>query len=132
MTLDALRAQARPASDPDVAGAPVLRLGGDAEVAAVVAWFGDDRSRRAVHVVTGEEDLGYLLRADVYELMSARWMGSGDAARAILPGTSTSWRTLTAECPEPGCPESPVYLVSYNRARPPTCRLHPGRALVPR
>ena len=64
--------------------------------------------------------------------MGTRSMGFGDAARTILPGTSTSWRTLELECPEPGCEESPQYALSFNPAAPPHCRLHPERALAPR
>jgi hypothetical protein len=110
---------------------PALRLERDEEVAGVVAWFGEDRGRRAVHLIVRGEDAGCLLRTDLYDLMGTRSMGFGDAARAILPGASTGWQTLALECPEPGCEESPVYALSFDPAAPPRCRLHPNRALAP-
>ena len=51
-----------------------------------------------------------------------------------LPATSqdgTTWRALELHCPQPGCPESPVFALSYNAARPPRCRVHPDKALAP-
>jgi hypothetical protein len=128
MNLDDLAGRAHPLDDPD---APVLRLERDDEVAGVVAWFGEDRGRRAVHLIVRGEDAGYLLRTDLYDLMGTRSMGFGDSARTILPGASTAWRTLQLECPEPGCQESPLYALSFDPAAPPRCRLHPDRALVP-
>jgi hypothetical protein len=128
MTLDDLAGRTRPLDDADV---PVLRLDRDDEVAGVVAWFGEDRGRRAVHLVVRGKDAGCLLRTDLYDLMGTRSMGFGDSARTILPGASTGWQTLELECPEPGCEESPLYALSFDPAVPPRCRLHPNRALVP-
>jgi hypothetical protein len=129
MTLDDLAGRTRPLDEP---GLPVLRLERDEEVPGVVAWFGEDRARRGVHLIVRGEDSGCLFRTDLYDLMGTRSMGFGDAARTILPGASTSWRTLELECPEPGCEDSPQYALSFNPAAPPHCRLHPERALAPR
>jgi hypothetical protein len=115
----------------DVAGAPVMRLERDEDVPGLVAWFGEDRARDAVRLVVRGQDVGGLERSDVYSMLGDRSMGFGDAARTILPGASTAWRTLELRCPEPGCPESPVYVLSYDRARPPRCRVHPERELTP-
>jgi hypothetical protein len=128
MNLDDLAGRAHPLDDADV---PVLRLERDDEVPGVVAWFGEDRGRRAVHLIVRGEDAGYLLRTDLYDLMGTRSMGFGDSARTILPGASTGWRTLELACPEPGCEESPLYALSFDPAAPPRCRLHPDRALAP-
>jgi hypothetical protein len=127
MTLDDILSYTRPLDE----DAPVLRLERDDEVAGLVAWFGADRSRRAVRLVVRGEDAGHLLRTDLYELLSTRSMGFGDASRSALPGMSTQWRALELHCPEPGCPESPVFALSYDAARPPHCRVHPGKALAP-
>ena len=78
MTLDDILGCTRPLDEPD---APVLRLEGDDDVAGLVAWFGEDRTRRAVRLVVRGEDAGILLRTDLYELLGTRPMGWGDAAR---------------------------------------------------
>jgi hypothetical protein len=129
MTLDDVIGYARELDEPT---APVLRLEHDEEVAGLVAWFGADRARRVVRLVVRGEEAGHLLRTDLYELLSTRSMGFGDAARTMLPGASTAWRALELVCPEPGCPESPVYALTYDAARPPRCRIHPSSALAPR
>jgi len=128
MNLDDLAGRTHELGDPDV---PVLRVERDEDVAGVVAWFGEDRARKAAHLIVRGQDAGCLLRTDLYDLMGTRSMGFGDAARTILPGASTGWRTLELECPEPGCPESPLYALSFDPAAPPRCHLHPDRALVP-
>jgi hypothetical protein len=129
MTLDELAAHCRPAPGEQL---PVLRLERDAEVPGVVAWFGADRSRQAVRLLVRGHDAGALGRTDVYELVATQSMGFGDADAALLPGVSTAWSVIELVCPEPGCPQSPLYAVSYDAARPPHCALHPGRALTPR
>lgn len=129
MNLADLAGRTRPLDEP---GVPVLRLDRDDEVAGVIAWFGEDRERRAVHLIVRGEDAGCLLRTDLYDLLSTRSMGFGDSARTILPGASTAWRALELACPEPGCEESPLYALSFDPAAPPRCRLHPARALAPR
>jgi hypothetical protein len=129
MTLDELAAHCRPAPGEQL---PILRLDRDADVPAVVAWFGADRSRQAVRLLVRGEDAGALGRTDVYELVATQSMGFGDADAAILPGRSTAWTVVELVCPEPGCPESPLYAVSYDAARPPHCGLHPTRVLSPR
>jgi len=129
MNLDDLAGRTRPLDDP---GVPVLRLERDEEVAGVVAWFGEDRGRKAVHLVVRGEDAGCLLRTDLYDLMGTRSMGFGDSARSILPGQSTGWRTLELHCPEPECAESPLYSLSFDPNSPLHCRLHPEQALAPR
>jgi hypothetical protein len=129
MTLDDLAGRTHQLDEP---GLPVLRLERDDEVPGVVAWFGEDRARRGVHLIVRGEDAGCLFRTDLYDLLGSRSMGFGDAARTILPGASTAWRALELECPEPGCKESPLYALSFDPAAPPHCRLHPERALAPR
>ena len=127
MTLDDILSCTRPLDEE----APVLRLDRDEEVAGLVAWFGEDRARGAVRLVVRGQDAGILLRTDLYELLRTRPMGFGSAGHAVLPGMSTHWRALELHCPEPDCPESPVFALTYDGARPPHCRLHPGQALAP-
>jgi hypothetical protein len=130
MTLDDLAGRTRPLDDPDV---PVLRLERDDEVPGVVAWFGEDRERRAVRLILRGEDAGCLLRTDLYDLLGTRSMGGwGNASRSILPGQTTGWRALELYCPEPDCEESPLYALGFDSGQPPHCRLHPERALAPR
>jgi hypothetical protein len=128
MTLDELATHCRPAPDEQL---PILRLDRDADVPAVLVWFGADRSRKAVRLVVRGEDAGALDRTAVYELVATQSMGFGDADAVILPGVSTAWTVLELVCPEPGCPESPLYAVSYDAGHPPHCALHPGHALLP-
>jgi hypothetical protein len=128
MSLDDLVARAQPL---DTAGLPVLRLERDEDLPGLVAWFGEDRARDACHLVVRGEDAGRLERTDVWAMLADRSMGFGDSARTILPGTSPAWRTLELFCPEAGCPESPVYAMSFDPARPPHCRVHPTRELAP-
>ena len=130
MNLDDLAGRTRPLDEP---GLPVLRLERDDEVAGVVAWFGEDRARRVVHLIVRGEDAGCLFRTDLYDLMGTRSMGFGDsgahdpAGRVDRPGGRSQ-----LECPEPGCAESPLYALRFDPAAPPHCRLHPERALAPR
>lgn len=130
MTLEELVSHCRPAAPGE--DVPLLRLDGDDDVPGVVAWFGADRSRQAVRLVAGGEEAGVLERTAVYKLVASQSMGFGDADAAILPGRSTAWTVLELVCPEPGCPESPLYAVSYDAARPPRCAVHPAQVLTPR
>jgi len=130
MTLDELATHCRPLAPGEEL--PLLRLDDDAELPGVVAWFGADRTRRAVRLLVRGEDAGALDRTEVYELVSTQSMGFGDADAAILPGRSVAWTEIELVCPEAGCPESPLYAVSYNAARPPRCAVHPAQALTPR
>jgi hypothetical protein len=129
MTIDDLRAVARPGGEQDL---PLLRIDSDEDAPGIVGWFGADRSRAAVRLVVQGEDAGYVERADLYDLMRSQTMGWGDAERSTLPGFSTQWRAIELFCPEPGCAESPLYAVTFDAGRPPRCRLHPERALGPR
>jgi hypothetical protein len=129
MNLDDLAALAEPL---DTAGLPVLLLERDEDLPGLVAWFGNDRARDACHLILRGQDAGQLKRTELYALLSGRSMGFGDSARTILPGTSTSWRAQELHCPQAGCPESPVYALSYNPARPPHCRVHPELELASR
>lgn len=130
MTLDELATHCRPAAPGEEL--PILRLDRDADLPAVVAWFGADRSRKAVRLVVRGEDAGALDRTEVYELVATQSMGFGDADGVILPGVSTAWTVLELVCPEPGCPQSPLYAVSYDAGRPPHCAVHPAQVLSPR
>jgi hypothetical protein len=85
-----------------------------------------------VRLLVRGERAGALDRTAVYELVATQSMGFGDADAAILPGLSVAWSEVELVCPEPGCPESPLYAVSYDAARPPRCAVHPTRALTPR
>lgn len=129
MTLDELAARA---GSVDAPGAPALRLERDDEVPGVVAWFGADRGRGAVRLIVRDVEVGVLRRSDLYELLATRSMGFGDAGRAVLPGASTAWRVLELVCAQPGCPDSPLYALSFDPARPPRCHVHPQQALAPR
>jgi hypothetical protein len=129
VTLDELAAHCRPAPGERLT---ILRLDRDEDVPGVVAWFGADRARQAVRLLVRGEDAGALSRTDVYELVATQSMGYGDADAAILPGRSVAWTVIELVCPEPGCPESPSYAVSYDAARPPHCAVHPGQVLTPR
>jgi hypothetical protein len=129
VTLDELAGHCRPAPGEQL---PILRLERDEELPAVVAWFGADRSRTAVRLVVRGEDAGALDRTAVYELVATQSMGFGDADAVILPGVATAWTVLELVCPEPGCPDSPLYAVTYDAGQPPHCSHHPGQALSPR
>jgi hypothetical protein len=130
MTLDELVTHCRPLAPGEQL--PLLRLDDEAELPGVVAWFGAARSRKAVRLLVRGEEAGALDRTEVYELVATQSMGFGDADAAILPGLSVAWTEIELACPEPGCPESPLYAVSYDAARPPHCAVHPTRALSPR
>jgi hypothetical protein len=130
MTLDELAAHCRPLAPGEQL--PLLRLDDDAELPGVVSWFGADRTRQAVRLLVRGEEAGALDRTEVYELVATQSMGFGDADAAILPGHSTAWSAFELVCPETGCPESPLYAVTYDAARPPHCSVHPDRMLAPR
>jgi hypothetical protein len=130
MTLDELAGHCRPLAPGEQL--PLLRLDDEAELPGVVAWFGADRARQAVRLLVHGEEAGALDRTEVYELVATQSMGFGDADAAILPGLSVAWTEIELVCPEPDCPESPLYAVSYDAARPPRCAIQPTRALTPR
>lgn len=123
MNLDELRVLVH---TPDASSeeAPLLRLDHDDDLPGLVRWFGEDRSRRMVTLVVEGDQIGYLRRQDVYDLVQPGAMGVGDSGRTMLPGASTGWTVILLDCPEDGCPDSPVYAVRFDAAHPPRCTRH--------
>lgn len=119
----------RPPSDEPVPG--TLMIGPDDDVDVLLAYFGADRSRRAVRLVVGGRPLGYVARADVYSFFPTRTKGLGDSVGAVLPGLPPpgAYRLLTLACPVQGCPVGPILTTRYDVDAPPTCERHPDRAL---
>ena len=135
------KARARPELDP--VQLPTFLVSSDEEAAAaidrIITYFGEDPTRAAVRLVLEEQDVRYLERddMDVYLLEEGDYKGYGDSAYAGLPGYGdSSYGNLPGgpgpsveyefRCPVPGCPRSPLFVLSF--AEPPTCTLH-GRTL---
>jgi hypothetical protein len=111
---------------------------------ALMAYFGEDRSRAAVRLVVGAEEVGYVPREALYEraIVIDRGFGGGagaslpgapfgGSAHAGVPGSPTGGGGLLAlHCPVPGCPAPPVLAMRYDEDYPPHCTVHPDTALV--
>ena len=129
MTLERLTGLTRPPLAGEAAH-PVVRIDAPEEIAALVAWFGDEPGRDAARLIVAGADHGVLDRAALYPLVTGRTLGWGDSIGGSLPGTPRREpRELT--CPEPGCPDSPVWVLRFDPAAPPRCARHPGEALQP-
>jgi hypothetical protein len=132
VTLDHVRRVAHEATAELAAEAPTMRLDSDDDVPGLIAFFGEDRSRRVVRVVIAGDDAGYVDRRDVLGFFdSTPTMGYGDSARATLMGhpLASAWQLHELECPVADCPESPVYVARFRQDRPPRCRVHPDHEL---
>jgi hypothetical protein len=133
MTLDELAAHAHELDAATAAGVPTLRLEEDADVDAVLAFFGADLSRGVARLVIRGDDAGYLERGDVLKWLRPRKLGWGDSDRAGLAGhvPDSSYRLYELECPVADCEESPIFVARYDQSRPPRCRIHGGEELRP-
>jgi hypothetical protein len=85
-------------------------------------YFGRREKQRAIRLVRGGKELGYLLRSDLYTLVSLGTRGVGDSDHATLPGTP-GVTLIELCCPTAGCPQ--VLLVTeFDENDPPTCDEH--------
>jgi hypothetical protein len=142
--LQRLVAAARPAPGAPGAQVPTFMVeddgAADGAVDALMAYFGEDRSRTEVRLVVGAKEVGYLPREALYEraIVIDRGFGSpnlsgapfGGSAHANVPGVTTGGGVLTLHCPVPGCPVGPVLAMSYDEDYPPHCSVHSDAALV--
>ncbi len=130
MTMEMLRSLER-TDAPAGAGVPVMRVDSDHDAAGVIAWFAGDRSRSHVRLVIGGQPAGVLERRVLLQAVPPRVLGTGDAGRLELPGevSTRTWEFVDLECPQAGCPESPVVAPAFDPADPPRCRVHPTLAL---
>lgn len=131
MNLDELAAAAHDLDAAEGSDSATLRLDRDEDVSALFAYFGADRDRRAVRLVIRDVDVGYLERRDVLKLFAPRVLGWGDSDRSSLPGhlPPTAWRLQQVECPVADCPDSRLFVASYDESQPPHCRVHPDEEL---
>lgn len=92
-------------------------------VRALGRHFGEDANRQVARLHI-EEDLRYIRRPNVLRLYQSGYKGIGAGGAANLPGFPVPGgsKQFKFVCPTPGCPDSPVYVLSVTH--PPKCRLH--------
>jgi hypothetical protein len=113
--------------------APTLIVATDEEanaaVGALIDYFGGDRSRDAVRLVVGAEEVGYIERSGLDRFVNVSNKAFGESVYAGLPGLSTGWVVISLRCPAAGCPASPVMTMTYDEDFPPRCVVHTDLAL---
>jgi hypothetical protein len=86
-------------------------------------YFGRREKQKAVKLSLGNVELGYILRTDLYNLVSVGKRGVGDSDGATLPGEISDVTLIELCCPTAGCPQ--VLLVTeFDKNDPPTCGTH--------
>jgi len=110
--------------DVDMATFPVTdETGADQVIGAIVDYLGADRERRIVRLRFAD-GTRYLRRGDLYAFLDTSAKGFGHGGYAGLPGYQVPGETSDYEfrCPVHGCPDSPVFVLSFDE--PPTCPRH--------
>lgn len=127
-SLDWLRHQCHAPTIPVLPSMPTMRLDSDDAVepalAALVAYFGEDPSRKAVKVVITGTPAGYFERRDVYALVPARTRGTSPGTYSPMAGFSTGYEQLWLHCPIEGC-EQRVFAFALDVGQKVYCDLHP-------
>jgi hypothetical protein len=100
-----------------------------AALEALSAYFGAADERRAVRVVVGGEDLGYLERGQALALLDVQSREVGHSSGWTLPGVS-DYEGIELCCPVEGCQANPIFTGTFDERYPLDCPLHPGQALI--
>jgi hypothetical protein len=100
-----------------------------AAMEALSAYFGAADDRRAVRIVVGNDDLGYLERERALALLDVQTRDLGHSSGWTLPGVS-DYESIELRCSVQGCTANPILSDSFDEAYPPDCPLHPGHTLT--
>lgn len=95
----------------------------DDAVGHIADYFGADTARWAVRLRFPTE-VRYLKRRDLTRLLTTSNKGFGQGGYAILPGRLASGQARQYEfrCPVDSCPDSPVFLFTFDKS--PVCTVH--------
>jgi hypothetical protein len=95
----------------------------DDAVGHIADYFGADTTRWAVRLRFPTE-VCYLKRRDLTRVLTTLTKGFGQGGYATLPGRLASGQAKQYEfrCPVDGCPDSPVFLFTFDQ--PPVCTVH--------
>jgi hypothetical protein len=131
LTLDDVKAAARPVANVDATTDATLDVPANPHVAGLVdvltQYFGEDDSRAAIRLVVGGEELGYVHREDLYALASASQKGIGSSDYAALPGRA-NYRLIGLRCPVVGCTHR-LMVTTFDEEDPPKCTVHPAQSM---
>jgi hypothetical protein len=124
-------AQAQPLDAGRVAPAVIVATDDEAPaaVSALIDYFGADRTRDAVRLVIGDEEVGYIERSGLDRFVNVSNKAFGESAYAGLPGLSTGYVAISLRCPAANCPASPVIAMTFDEDFPPRCVVHRDLAL---
>jgi hypothetical protein len=89
-------------------------------------YFGEDDEREAIMLVVDGEEIGYLLRSDLYHYQGPAFRSIATGQHATLPGVS--FDLLQLRCPVYGCRYSPLVML-FDEDDPPRCKVHPDTAM---
>jgi hypothetical protein len=95
----------------------------DQVIGHIVDYLGADRERHLVRLRFSDETR-YVRRSDLYAFLDTSAKGFGQGGYASLPGYQIPGETSDYEfrCPVDGCPDSPVFILSFDE--PPICTRH--------
>jgi hypothetical protein len=95
----------------------------DQAVGHIVDYFGASAGRSVVRLRFPAE-VRYLKRADLTSVLATLSKGFGEGGYSTLPGLPASGQVRQYEfrCPVKGCPDSPVFLFTFNKS--PVCKVH--------
>jgi hypothetical protein len=110
------------------AGTVIARDEG-AAMEALSAYFGAADDRRAVRIVVGGDDLGYLERERALALLDVQTRDLGHSSGWTLPGVS-DYEAIELRCAVEGCTANPIFADAFDERYPPDCPLHPGHPLA--
>ncbi|MEU8034504.1 hypothetical protein AB0C13_39085 [Streptomyces sp. NPDC049099] len=115
---------------PELEGRPLATFVAESEEAAeaavlrILKHFGEDTTRTTVRVLLPENSVRYMERQDTYALLQSKDRAYGDSSYASWLGSTQYGAMEESEfrCPEPGCPRSPLFLLTF--VEPPSCTVH--------
>lgn len=121
LTLDDLKAKAQHNPTDRCKDEIAIMINSDADVKDVIngmsKYFGEDDKRQAVRLIVEGEEIGCLVRSDLYDFIPLSKKGIDDSGNAQLPGNS-KFRLVQFYCPY--CTNSQTVMI-YGEASLPKC-----------